>query len=40
MRRYRKHKQHWIEEMQDKLAEEEEELRRRREYLYHDIEIA
>ncbi|MBO7591363.1 MAG: hypothetical protein J6T05_07185 [Prevotella sp.] len=38
LRKYRIHKQEWIEKMQDKLATEEEELRRKREYLYYDME--
>ncbi len=38
LRRYREHKRKWVAEMQSKLAAEEEALRRKREYLYHDIE--
>ena len=38
LRKNRIHKQEWIEKMQDKLATEEEELRRKREYLYYDME--
>ena len=34
LRKYRAYKQQWAEKMQEKLAIEEEELRRKREY-YH-----
>lgn len=40
LRKYRAHKQEWAEKMQEKLATEEEELRRKRQYLYYDIETA
>lgn len=40
LRRYKKHKQQWMEDMQEKLAAEEEELQRRRKYLYYDMETA
>ncbi|MBQ8656830.1 MAG: hypothetical protein IJ527_07280 [Prevotella sp.] len=38
LRRYRNHKRQWLEEMDVTLAAEEEELRRKREYFYHDME--
>ncbi len=38
LRKYRAHKQQWVEKMQEKLATEEEELRRKRQYLYYDLE--
>jgi hypothetical protein len=40
LRRYREHKRQWLIDMDVKLAAEEEELRNKRQYLYHDIETA
>ena len=38
LRRYREHKRKWTEEMIEKLEMEEQLLRQKRQYLYHDIE--
>jgi hypothetical protein len=40
LRKYRLHKQQWQKEVDSKLAAEEEELKKKRNYLYHDIELA
>jgi hypothetical protein len=40
LRRYREHKRQWIEEMDAKLAAEEEALRQARKYLFYDAETA
>ena len=38
LRRYREYKKKWNEEMSIKLEAEEEALRQKRLYLYHDME--
>ena len=38
LRRYREHKKQWLQEMDAMLAAEEDELRDKRKYLYHDLE--
>ena len=40
LRRYREYKKQWMQEMDSKLAVEEERLRAKSSYLYHDMDVS